>query len=110
MCVCVCVCVCARLAISVMLDPVTLWTVALQAPLSMGFCRQEHWSGLPCFPPEDLPNSDTEPASPVYPEFQEDSLPTEPPRQPHICMYIYIQRERTIQNYSEQILRVFISG
>ena len=32
----------------------TLWTVALQAPLSMGFSRQEYWSRLPCLPPEDL--------------------------------------------------------
>ena len=35
---------------------VTLWTVAPQAPLSMGFSRQEEWSGLPCLPPGDLPN------------------------------------------------------
>ena len=35
---------------------VTLWTVAWQAPLSMGFSRQEYWSGLPCSPPGDLPN------------------------------------------------------
>ena len=34
---------------------VTLWTVALQAPLSMGFCRQEYWSGFPFPPPGDLP-------------------------------------------------------
>ena len=33
---------------------VTLWTVACQAPLSMGFFRQEYWSGLPCHPPGDL--------------------------------------------------------
>ena len=30
---------------------VTLWTIACQAPLSMGFSKQEHWSGLPCPPP-----------------------------------------------------------
>ena len=35
---------------------VTLWTVAHQAPLSMGFSRQEYWSVLPCPPSEDLPN------------------------------------------------------
>ena len=35
---------------------VTLWTTAHQAPLSMGFSRQEYWSGLPCPPPGDLPN------------------------------------------------------
>ena len=35
---------------------VTPWTVAHQAPLSMGFSRQEYWSGLPCPTPGDLPN------------------------------------------------------
>ena len=35
---------------------VTLWAAACQAPLSMGFARQEYWSGLPCPPPGDLPN------------------------------------------------------
>ena len=35
---------------------VTLWTTAWQAPLSIGFSRQEYWSGLPCLSPEDLPN------------------------------------------------------
>ena len=38
-----------------------LWTVARQAPLSKGCSRQEHWSGLPCPPPEDLPNPGIEP-------------------------------------------------
>ena len=42
---------------------VTLWTVAHQAPLSRGFPRQEYWSGLPCPPPGDLPNSGIEPVS-----------------------------------------------
>ena len=42
---------------------VTLWTVAHKPPLSMGFSRQEHWSGLPCRPPGDLPHPGTEPAS-----------------------------------------------
>ena len=40
---------------------VTPWTVARQAPLSMGFSRQEYWSGLPCPPPGALPNSGIEP-------------------------------------------------
>jgi len=40
---------------------VTPQTVALQAPLSMGFFRQEYWSGLPCPPPGDLPHPGTEP-------------------------------------------------
>ena len=50
----------------------TLWTVARQAPLSMGFSRQECWSGLPFPPPEDLPDLGTEPVSPA---LQKDSLP-----------------------------------
>ena len=41
----------------------TPWTVALQAPLSMGFSRQECWSGLPCPPPGDLPDPGIEPES-----------------------------------------------
>ena len=44
----------------------TPWTVALQAPLSMGFPRQGYWSGLP-FPPPDLPDPGTEPESPASP-------------------------------------------
>ena len=57
----------------------TLWTVACQAPLSMGFSRQEYWSGLSCPPPGDLPNSGIEPRSPT---LQANSLLTEPQRKP----------------------------
>ena len=42
-----------------------LWSVARQAPLSMGFSRQEYWSGLPCPPPGDLPHPGMEPTSPA---------------------------------------------
>ena len=52
----------------------TLWTIALQAPLSMGFSRQENWSGLPCPPPGDLPDSGTEPKSPASSALQAGSL------------------------------------
>ena len=41
----------------------TPWTVARQAPLSMGFSRQEYWSGLPCPPPGDLPDPGIKPES-----------------------------------------------
>ena len=52
------------------------WTVAYQAPLSMGFSRQEYWSGL-LFPfPGDLPDPGIEPRSPT---LQADALPSEPP-------------------------------
>ena len=53
---------------------VYLWTVACQAPLSMGFSRQEYWSGLTFPSPGDLPNPEIEPGSPA---LQADSLPTE---------------------------------
>ena len=55
---------------------VTLWTVAHQAPLSMGFSRQEYRSELPCPPPGDLPSPGIKPKSPA---LQVDCLPSEPP-------------------------------
>ena len=51
-------------------------TIARQAPLSMGFSRQEYWSGLPCPPPGGLPHPGMEPRSPA---LQADSSPSEPP-------------------------------
>ena len=53
---------------------VTPWTVVCQAPLSMGFSRQEYWDGLPFPSPGDLPDPGIEPGSPA---LQADSLPTE---------------------------------
>ena len=51
----------------------TPWTIACQAPLSMGFSRQEYWSGLPFPSPGDLPDPGIEPGSPA---LHADSLPT----------------------------------
>ena len=51
------------------------WTVAHQAPLSMGFPRQGHWSGLLCPPPGDFPDTGIEAASLMPPALQVDSLP-----------------------------------
>ena len=53
---------------------VTPWTVACQAPLSMGFPRQEYWNELPCPPSGDLPDPGIELPSPVAPALQVDSL------------------------------------
>ena len=55
---------------------VTLGTVACQAPLIMGFSRQEYWSGLPCPPAGDLPNPGIKPISPA---LQVDYLSLAPP-------------------------------
>ena len=52
----------------------TPWTVAYETPLSIGFSRQEYWSGLPFLSPGDLPDPGIEPGSPV---LQADSLPIE---------------------------------
>ena len=57
----------------------TPWTVACQAPLSVGFPRQEYWSGLPFSSPGDFSYPGIEPRSPV---LQADSLPSEPPGKP----------------------------
>ena len=63
---------------------VTLWTVARQASLSMGFSRQEYWSGLSFPPPGDLRDPGIKLASPA---LQADSLPYEPPRKPFFLLY-----------------------
>ena len=57
----------------------TPWIVAYLAPPSLGFSKQEYWSGLPFPSPGDLPNSGIEPRSPA---FQADALPSEPPGKP----------------------------
>ena len=56
-----------------------LWTIALQAFLSMGFSRQEY-----CLPPGDLTDQGIEPSSPASPALQVDSLPTESPGKPGV--------------------------
>ena len=53
---------------------VTPWTIAHQVPLSIGFSRQEYWSGLPFPPPDDPPNPGIEPISPLSPKLKVDSL------------------------------------
>ena len=59
---------------SVLSDSATPWTVVHQAPLSMGFSRQEYWNGLPFPTPGDLPSPRIEPVAPVVPALQSDSL------------------------------------
>ena len=82
---CVCVCVCARVctqSLSRVWLFATLWTVARQAPLSMGFSRQEYWRGLPFPPPGDLPSPGIEPAFPASPASASWFFTTEPPGKP----------------------------
>ena len=56
----------------------TPWSVACQAPLSMGFSRQDYCSGLPFSPPGDLPDKGVEPVFPASLALQADSLSAEP--------------------------------
>ena len=61
---------------------VTPWTVAHQAPPSMGLSRQEYWSGLPFPPPEDLPNPGIERTSPASPALAGGFFTAVPPEKP----------------------------
>ena len=83
-------CLCVQLLSCVQLFA-SPWTVAHQAPLSMGFSRQEYWSGLPFPPPGGHPDPRIEPSSPVSPTLQADSLPLSHQGSPRICIaYMYI--------------------
>ena len=67
---------------------VTPWTVVCQAPLSMGFSRQEYWSGVPCPPPGDFPDSGIEPGSLMLLHWQVGSLSLAPPGKPPFSPYL----------------------
>ena len=96
-CVLVCVCMhscasscsCAQIFL-------TSWIVCYQASLSMGFSRQEYWSGLPFASPGDLPDPGIEPCSPI---LQADSLPSEPPGTP-----IFMYQFHSVQSLSRVLL------
>ena len=66
----------------------TPWTVACQAPLSLGFSRQEYWSGLPFLSPGDLPNPGIKLRSPG---LQAVSLPSEPPGNIFYIFLLYLK-------------------
>ena len=66
----------------------TLWTGALQAPLSMEFSRQKYWIRLPCPPPGDLHDPGIEPASLCLLHWQADSLPLVPPGKPNLLWLV----------------------
>ena len=68
-----------------MSDSATTWTVAYQAPPSMGFSRQEFWNGLPFPSPGDLPDPEIEPRSLA---LQADALLSEPPGKPCLVLAV----------------------
>ena len=84
MCVCIkCMCVHTCLLSHVQLF-VTLWAIAFQAPLPMGFSRQESWSGLPFTSPGDLPSPGTEPTSLEFTALAGSKWASELPEKPYI--------------------------
>ena len=81
---------------------VILWTIAPQALLSMGFPRQEYWSGLPSLPPGDLPDPGIEPRCP---ELQADSLPPSHWGSPYPQGYYSTIPSTSLQFQLEQLKR-----
>ena len=86
---------------SVVSDSATPWTVALQAPVSVGFSRQEYCNGMPFPSPGDLPIPGMEPGSPA---LQADSLQSEPPGKTFTSLIILIRKTHscytgTLQNF-----------
>ena len=67
---------------------VTPWTIAHQAPLSMGFPRQEYWSGSPCPSATDLPNSEIKP---TFPALADRFFTSEPLGKPRIQLVAQAQ-------------------
>ena len=78
----VCVCVCKHTSACVLSHVAILWTMVLQAPLFIGFPRQEYWSGLTFPSPGSLPSPGIEPASPAW---QADSLLVGHLESPCVC-------------------------
>ena len=88
-----------------MSDSVIPWTVAGQAPLSMGFSRQEYWIGLPFPTPGDLPDPGIEPISLKSLELTGRSFTTEPPGKPDITKKEPFDQSNILQNEGEILLK-----
>ena len=78
------------------------WTVARQTPLSMGFSRQQYWSGLPFPSPGDLPDPGIEPTSPSL-ALAGRFFTAEPPRKPCLVAAYY-------ENTLRRVRRLFVSS
>ena len=75
----------------------TLLTTACLAPSSIGFSRQESWSGLPCPPLGHIPDPGIEPVSPGTPALQADSLPGEPPGKPFSDNWLHVKSKGDLE-------------
>ena len=92
-----------------MSDSVTLWTIAHQAPPSMGFSKQEYWSGLICTPPKIFPTPGNAPESSLSPALQADSLPTEPPGKPKNDTVASLNTDISANNFVFIFINEYIS-
>ena len=93
----------------VMSDSVTLWAVAHQAPPSMGFYKQEDWSGLPFPTPGDLPDPGFEPVSPASPPLQVDSLPLSHQGSPEVRYVKGLFKQSLVDSKHLVIITIFFS-
>ena len=84
----------------------TLWTAAGQPPPSMGFSRQEYWSGLLCPPPGDLPDSGMEPASLSSPALAGGFFTISTTWEVQLFKKSQINEKRKIFNYTESCLPI----
>ena len=81
----------------------TTCTLACQAPLSMGFSRQEYWSGLPCPPPGDLPTQGSNLCLLQLLHCQVGSLPLAPPGKPRYPLYLQAIKQDLLLSYAPVI-------
>ena len=79
---------------------VTLWTIASHTPLSMGFYRKEHWSGLPFPPLGNLPAPRIEPMSLYLLHWQVGSVPLAPSKKPHSSLHLLYHPAKGLIQYS----------
>ena len=85
-------------SLSVVSDSASPWTIAHQAPLSIGILRQEYWSGLPFPSPGNLPDPGIKPGSPT---LQADALPSEPSGKLRTLLYLGVVRHMLLNLYWE---------
>ena len=96
---CIYVCTCVPRHFSRFWLFATLWTVASQAPLSLGFSNKEHWSGLPCPPPGNLPNSRIQPVSLMFPALAGRFFTTSTTREAHVCISLSLSLSLSLYIY-----------
>ena len=68
----------------------TLWTITHRAPLPIAFSMQEHWRGLPCPPPGNLPNPEIKPMSFASPVLAGRFFTTSATWEAHMCVYMFV--------------------